>query len=90
MKLVICLYMKNLFVPRLMVMEVYDDGLEESMKYYHSGADMPFNFKLIFLNRTCGGSCVHALVDSWFQKMPNGGWPNFVVTDLSLNMDIKK
>ena len=62
-----------------MVMEIYDDTLVETMKYYHSGADMPFNFQLIFLNNTCGGSCVHELVDHWMRKMPEGGWPNFVV-----------
>ena len=66
-------------IYRFMVMEVYDPGLDETMKYYHSGSDMPFNFQLVYIDKTCGGTCVHRLVDAWMQKMPKEGWPNFVV-----------
>ncbi len=64
---------------RFMVMEWYDPTGVELMKYYYSGADMPFNFNLIYLNNTCGGSCVHDLVDRWMRNMPDRKWPNFVV-----------
>jgi hypothetical protein len=65
-----------------MVVEVYGDYVGEQMPYYHSGADMPFNFKLQFVNRTCGGRCVQELVESWMDAMPEGKWPNWVVRKL--------
>ena len=65
---------------RFMVMEVYDDTMIESMKYYHSGADMPFNFRLLVsMSPSCGGTCVHRDVSAWMLLMPKDRWPNFVV-----------
>ena len=69
-------------------MEVYDKTLEYTMKYYDSGADQPFNFGLVYLNEECGGKCVHKLVDSWFQKMPEGKWASFVISIMKLAMQI--
>lgn len=63
-----------------MVMEVYDETLEESMKYYGSGANMPFNFGLIYVNNSCGGKCFKTIIDKWMTLMPEGEWPNFVVS----------
>ena len=64
-----------------MVMEVYDETMIESVKYYHSGADMPFNFRLLTsLTPSCGGYCIHKDVNSWMLVMPKGRWPNFVVS----------
>ena len=62
-----------------MVMEIYDETLVESMKYYESGADMPFNFGLVFMNDTCGGICTTHLIAHWISNMPEDKWPNFVV-----------
>lgn len=63
-----------------MIMEAYNpEKPEELMKYYHSGADMPFNFNLIFANKECGGTCFKGLIDSWMDFMPPKKWPNFVL-----------
>ena len=64
---------------RFMVMEIYDDTLVGAMKYYESGADMPFNFGLVFMNDTCGGTCTTQLIAHWIGSMPEDKWPNFVV-----------
>ncbi len=62
-------------------MEVYDDGLDETMKYYESGADMPFNFKLIrgLPSTHCNVQIYHDCIKEWMDKMPAGKWPCFVV-----------
>lgn len=67
-----------------MVLEFYDDSYVESMKYYHSGADMPFNFDLINVNKTCDGTCIKSFINAWLNHMPEGKWPNFVVSLVSL------
>lgn len=37
-----------------MALEAWDDDIEKWMSFYHSGADMPFNFLFAFnLNSTC-------------------------------------
>ncbi len=69
-----------------MVMEVYDEALVEPMKYYESGADMPFNFALLFMNASCGGACVTKMVTDWMYRMPEDQWPNWVVRVESLNL----
>ena len=64
-----------------MVMEVYDETLEESMKYYLSGADLPYNF--VFLEKmkpSSGGDDIQEMIQMWFDKMPPGKWPTFVVS----------
>jgi len=64
---------------RFMVTEVYSSEVE-TMKYYVSGADMPFNFNLVRENlKTCGGKCFQRNIDGWINAMPVGKWPNFVV-----------
>lgn len=65
-----------------MVMEVYDETMIESMKYYHSGADMPFNFRLLqSMAPSCGGICIHKDVSAWMLLMPRDKWPNFVLSN---------
>ena len=66
-----------------MVMEIYSENIEDIMKYYHSGADQPFNFNLIYLNTSCGGECVKGLVDGFMSNMPEGAWSSQVVGDLN-------
>ena len=68
-----------------MVVEVYGDSVHEQIQYYDSGADMPFNFNLLFTNRTCGGRCVRRLVDSWMYALPDGKWANWVVSNFTQN-----
>ncbi len=66
---------------RFMLMEVYDNTLTESMKYYDSGADMPFNFDFpMNMDATWGGNDIARSVSNWLSKMPEGKWPNWVVS----------
>ena len=62
-----------------MVMEAYSGNLDDIMKYYHSGADAPFNFGFIPVNESCGGSCFKDIIEAWMSAMPENKWPNFVV-----------
>ncbi|ELU08812.1 hypothetical protein CAPTEDRAFT_178960 [Capitella teleta] len=67
---------KDLF----MVVEVFEEeGTDEQMKYYASGAHMPFNFQLQKMNTTCDGSCVARLVYHWLNKMPEDSVANWVL-----------
>ena len=62
-----------------MVMEVYNPDLSEAMKYYHSGADMPFNFNLIDVDQDRDARWFHEQIQKWMASMPKGKWPCFVV-----------
>ncbi|XP_064608495.1 maltase 2-like [Liolophura sinensis] len=64
---------------RFMVVEVYDEDISQVIKFYQSGADMAFYFDLLFLNRTCGGKCIQAIVNKLLDHLPEGKWPNFVL-----------
>ncbi|XP_013421849.1 alpha-glucosidase-like isoform X2 [Lingula anatina] len=64
---------------RFLVTEAYCETIQQAMYYYHTGADMPFNFDLVFLNRTCGGDCVDRAISNWMTNMPIGKWPNWVI-----------
>lgn len=60
-------------------MEIYAETPEPIMKYYESGSDHPFNFNLLFLNKTCNALCIKGLIDQFMEHMPEGGWPSQVV-----------
>ncbi|KAL3866289.1 hypothetical protein ACJMK2_043596 [Sinanodonta woodiana] len=64
--------------PRFMVTEAYADDINEIIKYYHSGADMPFNFDLIYANDTCDGYCMRKTINNFLRNVPDGKWSNFV------------
>ena len=67
------------------ILEVMDET-KVITEYYHWGADMPFNFELMSLNKSCGGQCIKDLVYNWIQHTPRGKWANWVVsTDALLN-----
>ena len=56
-----------------MVTEMYDSGLTEALKFYHAGADMPFNFNLISeLDKGASGREIAHWIDVWYDKMPDG------------------
>jgi hypothetical protein len=63
---------------RFMMVEVYET-IENSMKYYSSGADMPLNMLLIGAKSDCLAACHRQLIEDWLLAMPAGKWPNFVV-----------
>ena len=69
---------------RFMVMETWAKKFKGPEKYYHSGADIPFNFNLMAIKPESGSKEIKAMIDSWMEKMPVGKWPNFVVCGLKL------
>ena len=73
-----------------MVMEVYSWDMDDLMKYYDSGSDMPFNFGFVTVNTSCGGLCFKEITKQWMDAMPTGRWPNFVVRVSNVNRSFVK
>lgn len=73
---------------RFMVVEVYDEDISQVINFYQSGADMAFYFDLVFLNRSCGGKCIQGIVNKLLDHLPEGKWPNFVVSKTHLKCGI--
>ena len=69
-------------------MEVYSQDTEDLMKYYDSGADMPFNFGFIAVNSSCGGTCFRDIAKTWIDVMPSDKWPNFIVKRPNLTSSV--
>ncbi|XP_042865643.1 maltase A1-like [Penaeus japonicus] len=74
------------YPDRVMMVEVYDDNIDEVMKYYGNDtvplADFPFNFLLIdsFRNRSdLSGVALKDALDLWLDNLPEGKWPNWVL-----------
>lgn len=66
------------------MVEVYAT-VEETMEYYGNstspGAHFPFNFYLITeFDQQSDAHDVDAIIKSWMLNMPNGSWPNWVVS----------
>lgn len=60
-----------------------DGGLDATRVYSscaRSGVQMPLNRKSFSLGRSCGGDCIAEYVDSWMGSVPEGKWPNWVVS----------
>ena len=62
-----------------LVTEMYDHSLKDAMKFYRSGADMPFNFNLVYIKQDTPASDIAQEVERWLHHMPAGKWPNWVV-----------
>jgi len=71
---------------KLMMVEVFDDDVNQIMRYYGNEsvplADFPFNFRLI-QNFQCrqdlSGFSLRDTLDEWLNNMPKGKWPNWVI-----------
>ena len=70
-----------------MMVEVFDDNINTLMKYYGNDTvplgDFPFNFPMIdaLNNRSdLTGESLKSVVDLWLDNMPDGKWPNWVVS----------
>ncbi|OWF47094.1 alpha-glucosidase-like [Mizuhopecten yessoensis] len=64
--------------PRFMAEESYGLTAEMRNAHYKSGA-MPFNFALLNMNSTCGGTCVMRLINKGLHELADDAWPNFQV-----------
>ncbi|KAK7482546.1 hypothetical protein BaRGS_00026257 [Batillaria attramentaria] len=67
---------------KLMIVEVVD-GPDGRNRYFHSGADLPFNFDLIFaLNmerkKECNASCIRGVIQRGYDSLATNAWANFV------------
>ena len=71
-------------------MELYDKTMVRIKKYYHTGADMPFNFGFIAADKDCMAKCFLRIIRSWMNMMPEQGWPNFVVSRIKHNAVSRK
>ncbi|XP_038047018.1 maltase A1-like [Patiria miniata] len=70
------------YPSRLMVVEVYNSH-KALLPYYGTsdrrGADFPFNFGLVYLNKeNMSGIKIQELVNAWMEDLPPGKWPNWV------------
>lgn len=68
-----------------MVTESYDyEEVDKTMMYYGTRlvkeSDFPFNFYLLDLPHNTSGFWVQHLVNLWMTNMPEGKWPNWVVS----------
>ena len=66
--------------PKYIMVEVYS-STSATMKYYKYGADFAFNFDLITkltINSTAAD--IKHIIDSWYNTMPEGSTPNWVVS----------
>lgn len=68
-----------------MVTESYDyEDVEKTMMYYgtrlQKESDFPFNFYLLDLPHNTSGVWAKHLVHLWMGNMPEGKWPNWVVS----------
>ncbi|XP_076066766.1 maltase A3-like isoform X2 [Oratosquilla oratoria] len=78
--------MMDTYPDKLMMVEIYNDDIQEVMKYYGNDtdplADFPFNFQLIdkLQNRSdVTGTRLKNIIDEWVDNLPDGKWPNWVL-----------
>ncbi|XP_059243333.1 neutral and basic amino acid transport protein rBAT-like, partial [Mustela nigripes] len=68
---------------RFMGIEAYGESIDRTMMYYGlpfiQEADFPFNNYLSKLN-TPSGNSVFEVITSWMENMPEGKWPNWMVS----------
>ncbi|RXG54393.1 Maltase 2, partial [Armadillidium vulgare] len=76
----------DMYKDKVMIVEVYEDDIDQLMKYYGTEtdplADFPFNFSLItnFGSRSdVTGTNLRANVEQWIKNMPKGMWPNWTL-----------
>lgn len=67
---------------KILMTEAYA-SIEDTMLYYISengelGAHMPFNFQLIYLDRSSTAQNIKQNIDFWLNYMPEGFTPNWV------------
>ena len=81
---------KTHIVLRLLLGEVYSGDIKIYMDYYGNASqpvtDFPFNFLFVNLLQSredVSGTKLKSLIDLWLENMPEGRWPNWVVSDIA-------
>lgn len=68
---------------RFLGTEASGESVDSTMMYYGQPfvqeADFPFNSLLSSLDTPSGGQVSHAIM-TWLQNMPEGKWPNWMVS----------
>ena len=68
---------------RFMGTEAYAESIDRTVMYYGlpfiQEADFPFNNYLTMLD-TVSGNSVYEVITSWMENMPEGKWPNWMVS----------
>jgi neutral and basic amino acid transporter 1 len=68
---------------RFMGTEVHAESIDKAMLYYGlpfiQEADFPFNSYLTTLDMLSGNT-VYEVISSWMENMPEGKWPNWMVS----------
>lgn len=62
-------------------------SLTNTLKYYETGANVPFNFKFITdADATSGAAHFKEIIDKWISGVPRDGVANWVVRKFSNNL----
>lgn len=74
---------ENAFPDKILMTEAYA-STDDTMRYYVSengtlGANMPFNFQLIYLESGFDARNIKGNIDHWLDNMPMRHTPNWVV-----------
>jgi len=49
---------------------VEDELLSDAAKYYYTGSDAPLTPVFTKLPASCGGICIHDIIDGWITHVP--------------------
>lgn len=85
---------ENNLPDKILMTEAYANA-DDTMRYYVSangtlGANMPFNFQLIYLESGFDARNIKGNIDFWLDNMPMGYTPNWVVKILGNSIHYEK
>ena len=58
------------FATRGLLIDVGNDTFMDVIKYYFTGADAPLCYALVNVDESCGGRCIHEIIDNWMSRLP--------------------
>lgn len=53
-----------------LLVDVANDTFMDVIKYYFTGADAPLCYALVNIDESCGGRCIHEIIDNWMSRLP--------------------
>lgn len=53
-----------------LLIDVGNDTFMDVIKYYFTGADAPLCYALVNVDESCGGRCIHEIIDNWMSRLP--------------------